>query len=270
LRNPRVQRARRLIKRAQRREENAFLLEGDRALADALEAGAELEELFVSEELAGDALVSQATRQGVTVHIVGAQIIKAISASVTPQGIVAVVRSPLKTLADVHLRAGLALVLAGVSDPGNVGTLLRTAAAAGADAVVLTDGSSDPLNPKTARASAAALFATPVIADVSMSDAAARLKGLGYSFVGTDAAAIESIYDGTLTAPTAIVLGNEAWGLPEGDLAHLDRTVSIPMPGSIESLNVATAGAVILFESLRQRLAKGDPKVSSGPKGGPS
>lgn len=233
-------------------------------MADALISKADVQELFVADDLHDDPVVRRAMDAGVTVHLVGWQIVKAISDSVTPQGMVAVIGSPLRSLDDIESVSGLVVVLAGVSDPGNVGTLVRTAAAANADAVILTDGSADPLNPKTARASASALFATTLVADVSLETTAARLTDLGYRLVGADSAAETSLYEEDLSGPTAVVLGNESWGLPETQKDLLDAVVSIPMPGTMESLNVATAGSVIVFEILRQRLQ--GPKVSSGNK----
>lgn len=174
--------------------------------------------------------------------------------------------SPLRTLDDVELRSGLLLVLAGVSDPGNVGTLIRTAAAAGADGVIVTEGSADPLNPKTARASAAALFATTLVADVSAVDALDQARTLGYLVLGADSTASGSIYRADLTVPFAVVLGNESWGLPEDRQGLLDNVLSIPMPGPVESLNVATAGSIFVFEALRQRRDKTISTVSSASK----
>lgn len=199
-------------------------------------------------------------------HVVGWQIVKAISDSVTPQGMVAVLASPLKELADVQNTNGLALLLAGVSDPGNVGTLIRTAAAAGADAVVLTEGSADPLNPKTVRASASALFATTIVTDVTLDVALKDLAARGYRLVGADSGVDASLYEQDLSGPTALVLGNESWGLSGSQSEKFDALVSIPMPGRMESLNVATAGSVIVFELLRQRGAGQAPTVSSGSK----
>ncbi|MEA2517504.1 MAG: methyltransferase, TrmH family [Actinomycetota bacterium] len=264
-----MQRARRLLKRSHRREDEAFLLEGNRALSDALAHGASVGEIFVTEELADDPIVTRAGELGAQIHVVGAPILKAVSASVTPQGIVAVAASPLKSLQDIEPSSGLLLILAAVSDPGNVGTLIRTAAAAGMDAVVLTEGSADPLNPKTARASAAALFTTTLVADVTLGDSLERARSLGYSVVGAAGEAATDIYSFDLTRATALVLGNESWGLPEASRDVLDDEVSIPMPGRMESLNVAVAGSVIVFEALRQRMSDGSPRVSSG-EGGPS
>ena len=255
-----------MLRRGQRREENAFLLEGTRALSDAVEAGAPIEELFVADELAGDPLVERAMSIGATVYMVGWPIVKAISDSVSPQGMIGVVGSPLRSLADISVRSGLLIVLEGVSDPGNVGTLIRTAAAADADGVILAEGSADPLNPKTARASAAALFATTLVADVPVLEALERARSLGYSLIGADSSGATSIYDSDLTSPIAVVLGNESWGLPQDRHSSLDRLLSIPMPGSVESLNVATAGSIFIFEALRQRRAEGLATVSSGPK----
>jgi TrmH family RNA methyltransferase len=218
--------------------------------------------------LSDDPVVAKARAAGATIHVVGWQIVKAISDSVTPQGMVAVLGSPLKALSDVQNTNGLVLVLAGVSDPGNVGTLIRTAAAAGADAVVLTEGSTDPLNPKTVRASAAALFATTIVTDVTLGVALKALAALGYRLVGADSGVDASLYEQDLAAPTALVLGNESWGLADSQSEGLDAVVSIPMPGRMESLNVATAGSVIVFELLRQRRTDHAPTVSSGSKEG--
>lgn len=222
-----------------------------------LDHGATVEELFVVDELATEAAAERSRAAGIPVHVVGWPIAKAISDSVTPQGVVAVAASPLTALESIDVRAGIVLILAAVSDPGNVGTLVRSAAAAGADGVVLTEGSSDVLNPKTARASAAALFSVPLVADVTLEAAVDHVRTRGYVVAGTDAASSTTIYESDLTRPTALVLGNESWGLPPGSPDLLDHALSIPMPGAVESLNVAVAGSIIVFEALRQRGQQG-------------
>jgi TrmH family RNA methyltransferase len=252
-----------LLRRAQRRQENAFLVEGNRAVLDVLESGATIEELFVVEELAEAAAAVQSRAAGIPVHVVGWAIAKAITDSVTPQGIVAVAASPLRPLAAIEARAGLVVVIAGVSDPGNVGTLVRSAAAAGSDGVILTEGTSDALNPKTARASAAALFSVPLVADVTLSEAVAHLRASGFMIAGTDARSATTIYDSDLTRPVALVLGNESWGLSPEDAALVDHAMSIPMPGAVESLNVAVAGSIVIFEVLRQRREPRATRLSS-------
>jgi TrmH family RNA methyltransferase len=146
----------------------------------------------------------------------------------------------------------LVALLAGVADPGNVGTLLRTARGAGASGAVLTEGSADPIGPKAVRASAGAVLHLPV-AELAFDTALARLADEGLAFVVADAAAERSIDDVDLRDDVVLVLGNETRGVPEalGDLA-VER-VAIPLAPGLESLNVAAAGAVLLFEAARQR-----------------
>ena len=215
------------------------------------------------EEMAEEDIVVHARAAGAPVYLVGSPVVKAMSASVTPQGIVAVAASPLTTLTTLRRTSGIVVVLAAVGDPGNVGTLIRTGAAGGVDGVVLTRGCADPLNPKTVRASAAALFTVPVVADVDLASAIDHLRSMGYRIGGLDAEGPRALYDTDLTVSLALVLGNEAWGLPGDGRGLLDDVVSIPMPGRVDSLNVATAGSIVLFESLRQRKSAGAPRLSS-------
>jgi TrmH family RNA methyltransferase len=230
---------------------------------DVLESGAVIDELFVVDELATEVAAERSRAARIPVHVVSWPIVKAISDSVTPQGIVAVAASPLQSLDAIVLRAGLVVILAAVSDPGNVGTLVRSAAAAGVDGLILTEGSSDVLNPKTARASAAALFSVTLVADVTLEAAVDHVRSLGFSVAGTDATSHTAIYDADLTRPTALVLGNESWGLPPDSAHLLDHALSIPMPGTVESLNVAVAGSIFVFEALRQRRSSQGPRLSS-------
>ncbi len=232
-------------------------------MIDVLDNRAIVEELFVVEELARETAAERSREAGIPVHVVGWPIVKAISDSVTPQGVVAVVASPLQGLDAIDAGAGLAVILAAVSDPGNVGTLVRSAAAAGADGVILTEGSSDVLNPKTARASAAALFSIPLVADITLEAAVDHVRSRGFVVAGTDAGSTTTIYEADLTRPTALVLGNESRGLPSGGAALVDHALSIPMPGHIESLNVAVAGSIIIFEALRQRRGQQGARLSS-------
>jgi TrmH family RNA methyltransferase len=178
---------------------------------------------------------------------------RTLSDTVTPQGVVSVARLPETRLDDVTEGSGFVLVLDEVRDPGNAGTLLRSALAAGADAVIFTSGSVDPFGPKTVRAAAGATFRISVVTDAQFDDVSRRLRSLGYSLVGTSAQGAQTIFDIDLTAPTAIVLGNESRGLDEAHVTALDTVASIPMPGAAESLNVGVAGSLVLFEVVRQR-----------------
>lgn len=232
-------------------------------MIDVLDNGAIVQELFVVEERAGEAAAERSRAAGIPVHVVGWPVAKAISDSVTPQGVIAVAESPLRDLSAIEAGSGLVVILAAVSDPGNVGTLVRSAAAAGADGVILTAGSSDVLNPKTARASASALFSVPLVADVPLAAAVEHVRSLGFRIIGTDARSDKTIYETDLTQPVALVLGNESWGLSDSEASLVDHAMSIPMPGVVESLNVAVAGSIIVFEALRQRSEVRGTQVSS-------
>ena len=255
-RNPRVLAARKLLRARDRKREGAFLLEGLAAVLDALEHGARLRSLFVAGRDEGTAVEEAAATAGVEVIEVGADVASSLSSTVTPQGIVAVAESPVVGLESLPPSPSLVLVLAGVRDPGNAGTLLRSAAAAGADAVVFSDDSVDPLNPKVVRSSAASLFLVPVVADAPVEEAMAILKERDCNLLGADSDG-RAVYETDLTRPLGLVVGNEAHGLPGSVRDLLDGEVSVPMPGPTESLNAGIAGSLLLFEAVRQRRMTG-------------
>ncbi len=182
---------------------------------------------------------------------VGESVLRAISDASTPQGIVARVAMPEPV--DVSDGADPVVVLAQVRDPGNAGTLVRSAVAAGAGAVVFSKGSVDPFGPKTVRASAGALFRVPIVRDADLLSTLGNLRESGVFLIGASARGSASYDEVDLTRRTAFVLGNEAWGLEPEITARLDEIVSIPMPGPVESLNVGIAGSILLFETVRQR-----------------
>lgn len=253
LKNPRVMLARKLHRRRGRVEERAFLVEGPQGVSQALEADAPILDLFVTEGFDGEVL-EQAEAAGARAVAVSDQVMRAISDTTTPQGVAAIVAMPESNLRSAVAQADLVLVLDEVRDPGNAGTLMRSARAAGARAVIFTRGSVDPYAPKTVRSSAGSLLGLHVVTDVGFEEAAGELKESGFRLIGANAAAEGSMYGCDMSSKVAIVLGNEAWGIPEGSKAGLDEEVSIPMPGPVESLNVAMAGSLLLFEVVRQRL----------------
>ena len=171
-----------------------------------------------------------------------------VATTQTPQPLLAVVRYR-PAAAEVLRGAGFVLVAAGLSDPGNLGTVLRTAEAAGADAVVLTPDTVDVTNPKVVRASAGALFQVPVVDPLEL----AELRGFGLRAIGTSSRRGDAYTDVDLTGRVAIVVGNEAHGL--SDDAAIDEWITVPHAGRAESLNVAMAAAVVCFEAARQRRA---------------
>ncbi|MGW2552813.1 TrmH family RNA methyltransferase [Streptomyces sp. NPDC001635] len=275
-RSPRVSAARRLGRRSFRGKEQLFLAEGPQAVREAAGHRADgrstLVELFATPEAAEryPDIVGAARDAGARVHLAAEEVIADVSTTVTPQGLVGVCRF-LDTDFDAVLsaRPRLVAVLAHVRDPGNAGTVLRCADAAGADAVVLTDASVDLYNPKAVRASVGSLFHLPVAVGVPVEHAVSGLKKAGVRILAADGAGDRDLDDeldeGTMGGPTAWVFGNEAWGLPEETRALADAVVRVPIHGKAESLNLATAAAVCLYASARaQRAAGGCRSVSPG------
>ncbi|MEU7261316.1 RNA methyltransferase [Streptomyces rimosus] len=275
-RSTRVAAARRLARRNFRGKERRFIAEGPQAVREAVAhrfAGERtLVELFATPEAAerhAD-IVGAVRAAGVPVHYAADATIAELSQTVTPQGLVGVCRfldSPFEEI--LAARPKLVAVLANVRDPGNAGTVLRCADAAGADAVVLTDASVDLYNPKSVRASVGSLFHLPVAVGVPVEQVVAGLRGAGVRIVAADgagAADLDAELDaGTMSGPTAWVFGNEAWGLPEETRALADAVVRVPIHGKAESLNLATAAAVCLYASARaQRTAGGCRSGSRG------
>ncbi|WP_405619954.1 RNA methyltransferase [Streptomyces sp. NBC_01511] len=262
-RSPRVTAARRLVRRAFRGKERRFIAEGPQAVREAVEHRGEdgvptLVELFTTVEAAeryAD-IVDAARAAGVRVHFADADVVADVSQTVTPQGLLGVCRfldSPFESI--LRARPRLVAVLANVRDPGNAGTVLRCADAAGADAVVLTDASVDLYNPKSVRASVGSLFHLPVAVGVPVEEAVAGLRGVGVRVLAADGAGEDDLDDeldaGTMGGPTAWIFGNEAWGLPAETRALADAVVRVPIHGRAESLNLATAAAVCLYASAR-------------------
>jgi TrmH family RNA methyltransferase len=264
-RSPRVTAARRLTKRSFREFDRLFLAEGPQAVSEALAEDDAVVELFCSTDLSGRAaeLADLGRDKGLVVTEVSRDVMTALAQTVTPQGILAVARFRDVTLEAVLAPSPLLVpILAAVRDPGNAGTVLRAADAAGADAVVFADASVDPYNPKCVRASAGSLFHLPFVAGVPAADAVAAAQAAGLTVLAAaatdDADDIDALDDkGGLSGPTAWLFGNEAWGLPEHLQELADRVVRVPIHGRAESLNLATAAAVCLYASARAQRRSG-------------
>lgn len=201
-------------------------------------------------------LVTEIAEAGIPVHVVSGEIMAELAQTVTPQGLLAVCGFIDVPLAEaVRPETALVALLANVRDPGNAGTVLRTADAAGAHAVVFADASVDPYNGKCVRASAGSLFHLPVVAGVRIEDAVRTMREAGLRIVAADGRAGRSLDDpdvqARLAGPTAWMLGNEAWGLPPELIALADEPVAVPIYGQAESLNLAAAAAVCLYASAR-------------------
>jgi TrmH family RNA methyltransferase len=254
--NPKIQWVRRLQAQAKaRHEDNAFVVEGVRLTEEALNANWETQLVLYSEELnpRGMALVDSFTVRDIPVEQVSPHVMQAAAHTDTPQGLLAVLA--MHSLA-LPSQMDFVLIPDGVRDPGNLGTLLRTALAAGVDAVLLPPGSADPFAPKVVRAAMGAHFRLPV-QTMDWEQIQAVLKppapAIPFTIYLADAQGELAYTQADFHSPSALLIGGEASGA--GSLAEglADMRVHIPMPGGVESLNAAVAAAVLMFEVVRQR-----------------
>ena len=252
----RVKAARRLARRASRAELGLFLAEGPQALREALTLENCVREVFALPGAAAQHPEIHEAAAALPWHLVDEAALASLAETVHPQGLVAVCRAvdrPLDDLLDARPR--LLAVCADVRDPGNAGTVIRCADAAGADGVVLTGSSVDPFNGKTVRATAGSLFHLPLAVGGDPRDVVRRLREAGLTVLAADGAGETDLDEaeerGLLDRPTAWLFGNEAWGLPDDLAALADHRVAIPIHGRAESLNLATAAAVCLYSSAR-------------------
>lgn len=233
-----------------------FLAEGRPVVSEALHRPETVVELLVAEEVVerSQDLLQHAVRASIPVAAAPSRELDQLADTVTPQGLVAVCR-----IVDVALPKALAgaprlVVLCDqVRDPGNLGTVIRCADAFGADAVLLSTDSVDLYNPKTVRASTGSIFHLPVSLGVEFAGAVSAARAAGLQVFGADGGGHATVEDlarsGELARPTMWVMGNEAWGLPDGHAGQLDRLVALPIYGRAESLNLSTAAAVFLYAS---------------------
>jgi RNA methyltransferase, TrmH family len=254
--NPLVQRAR---SAREGRDAGAVFVEGVRLCEDALRASVEFELVLYTQALAGDergaSLLEKLRGVCETVRLVSEDVLESASDTKTPQGVVAVARRP-ETGREVVERAGgtpLVVVVHRANNPSNAGAMLRVAEAAGATAVICTRGSTDPLSAKALRGSMGSAFRLPLWTGATFNEALAWCEGRGISAVSTAAWATATHTGVDWTTPRAVVVGPEAGGLSDEEARAAAECVRIPMRAPVESLNVATALAVILYEAARQR-----------------
>jgi TrmH family RNA methyltransferase len=257
----RVKAARRLARRVSRADTRLFLAEGPQAVREALDLTGCVAEVFAVPSAAGSHpdLRAAATDRDVPWHLVDDAALASLTETVHPQGLVAVCRFLDRPLSDVLPEPadgpGLVAVCADVRDPGNAGTVIRCADAAGASTVVLTGSSVDPYNGKAVRASVGSLFHVGLAIEHDTAEVVATLQERGFVVLAADGTGEKDLDDaldeGLLDRPTAWLFGNEAWGLPDEIAALADHRVRIPIHGRAESLNLATAAAVCLYASAR-------------------
>jgi TrmH family RNA methyltransferase len=252
---PRVKRAAALARKKERQAQGRFLVEGPQSVRELLAHRPELAETVYASmgtepwQHEVDRLASEA---GVRVERATDEVFAALSETVNPQGVMAIARVWEPDLAEVLSGARLVAILHEIRDPGNAGTVLRAADAAGADAVIFSGESIDPFHPKVVRSTTGSLFHLPVAVAPSLAEALDAARAAGLTSLAADvrgAGLLEARAEGALAGPVAWVFGNEARGLSEADRALADRSLKLPIYGAAESLNLATAASVLLYET---------------------
>ncbi len=255
-RNERVKGYRKLLKRNFRHRERKFLVEGIQGVSEAIKHYLKPECLICDQKgmQALDAYGDIIERRGIPCFLASTSVISTLSTAATPPGVLAVM-----PMLDIDLKSMLetgpsTLVVADrVRDPGNLGSMLRAADAAGAGGMVVCSQSADLYNPKTVRSTAGSIFHLPHCVGLSMRETAVALREQGFSVIAATPHGGREHWDFSWPERTALVFGNEAWGIPQEDEEFLDVTVRVPMLGKAESLNVAAAAAVLLYEVERAR-----------------
>jgi len=254
--NPLMKRVRLLDDRRHRRREGAFVVRGVQPVWQAAEAGADIEVLIVAPELlrgpAVEMLAEQEAR-GVRVARLSAELFGRIGDRDSPAGLAAIVRKRAAALGELAVRPdSVFAALHEVANPGNLGTIIRTADAAGAAGVILVGQCTDPYDPAAVKASMGAVFSVPVAAVATPAEFLRWCREQGIAVAVTSGSGPVSLWETSLPKPLAILFGSEGAGLPEELLAAGDLQLRIPMTGTAESLNLAVAAGVLLYEAWRQ------------------
>jgi TrmH family RNA methyltransferase len=254
LQNPLVKQLRKLHSAKERQEQGLFLLEGTHLIQEACRAKYPLETLCSTPEWqSGNQLLwQQASQQAKRTEIVSAEVLKAIATTVQPDGVVATARRSLHHTQIPY--SGLALALENIQDPGNVGTIIRTATAAGASGLWLSADSVDMYHPKVLRATAGQWFQFPIAVTPNLRTTIQECHQAGMQIVATLANAQLTYWEIDWLRPSLILLGNEGAGLSAQTIAQSDLCVKIPQRSEVESLNVAIAAALMLYEAQRQKI----------------
>jgi TrmH family RNA methyltransferase len=251
--NPRVKQLRGAFAGNARLGAGLGAIEGETLLQEALRSGLTLKTVFVSEQREAPTWVPR----GVEVLYLTGEVFASAVDTVHPQGIAALVEPPVWTIESVDLAGGLLLIAAGVQDPGNLGTLIRSAEAFGACAVLTTPGTVSEWNQKAVRASAGSVCRVPVVGVTEGDVEALKAGGVRvYAAVAGEGDAV-SVSGADLRGACALMIGNEGAGIAAEWLAQADARVTIPMPGRVESLNAGVAGSLLLYEAARQRAGAG-------------
>ena len=270
-RNERIRRYRRLLKRNFRHRERRFLAEGIQCVSEAIKHPSQPPECIICDERGMVSLGAYADiieRREIPCFLARQQVLATLSTTVTPQGLLAVVHMLDVDMESILESAPSTLLVADrVRDPGTLGAMVRVADAAGTGGMIVCSESADLYNPKTVRGTAGSIFHLPHCVGLGMREVAEALKKRDYAVVAAHPRAGTEHWDFAWPHKTALVLGNEAWGILEEDKVLLDDMVRVPILGEAESLNVAAAAAVLLYEAERARRRAGQDGTENGAGG---
>lgn len=240
-------------KSSERRKQGVFVVEGIRELQHCLNAGYTINSIFFCPELTDTRALSSLLSESITSYEVSPEVYEKIAYRGSTEGVIATVQSKQLALKDLHLsKQPLLIVLESVEKPGNLGAILRSADAAGADAVIICDPLTDLYNPNLIRSSIGAIFSVPCIA-CSSDDCINFLKQNNINILTAQLQDSKLYYDTDMTCGTAIIMGTESTGLTDVWRKAADAHIRIPMLGQLDSLNVSVSAAILLFEAVRQR-----------------
>ncbi|PYV88883.1 MAG: hypothetical protein DMG05_14760 [Acidobacteria bacterium] len=255
--NPRIRKLRELMRRGCADSLHRVYIEGIKLVQEALKSRLEVEEIYVAESKIQEGsvrgILQKAERSSPEVVLVADRIFKILADTETPQGIVALVKLPQFQLGDVIRDSPLVLIAHQLQDPGNLGTLVRSAEAFGVSAVLLTQNTVSFLNPKAVRASAGSLFRIPILSGFKLNGLLESLREHGFKMIAASPHGDRDFRDVDYRGATALFIGNEGRGLTSDILDKVDLKVKIPLAMTVESLNVAIASSIILCEVARQR-----------------
>lgn len=265
--NPIVKEVRSLKNKSARTEKNLYFIEGTRFTTEALKENIDICYFVLSETFAAasgsEELLKQISHSPFICYVVADGVFDAISDTQNPQGIMAVLKQEKKQLKDAVISEGLLVITDAVRDPGNMGTIIRTADAAGCTGMIIPDGCVDIYNPKVLRATMGSVFHLPIYHCEDMAAAMSFSKESGFLLCASHLEGAVSIYQADLSGNIALIIGSEADGISDETARSADMLIKIPMAGRAESLNASAAAAVMLFEAMRQRGAKNSKAKNS-------
>ena len=256
----RIKKIKNLHEHKERVESELFIIEGMRLMDEALKEMVPIEEVLYTARLAetdrGGVLLASVRKMHLSVSQVSEKAMKAIAETDNPQGILAVARQLKWAFNDLIKNKGTIIIACGLQDPGNLGTIIRSADAGGCGGVFSTQNSVDIYNSKVIRATMGSIFRLPVMKFEDPEEAISALKKEGYQIIATTAHSRSSYLDPDYMKPTAFLIGQEGSGLSEEVLKSADKKVFIPMKKGVESLNAAVSASILIYEAFRQRLTQ--------------